>query len=177
MTDDIARKASEALRYVLSPFENYSDDAAKGGSMNKPLTREEWLTYLDTTWKKCLADAWQKEWDGMNRDNIIRMAREAGCIPVRHPEYDNDVQVFATPDELERFADLVAAAEREHMISDGWRQCAEGQRTSQFCAVAEQARREEREACAKECEHTAVRMGSEWMAHHCAAAIRARGQA
>jgi len=33
----------------------------------------------------------------------------------------------------------------------------------------------EREACAKECEHTAVRMGSEWMAHHCAAAIRARG--
>lgn len=34
----------------------------------------------------------------------------------------------------------------------------------------------EREACAKECEHTAVRMGSEWMAHHCAEAIRARGQ-
>jgi hypothetical protein len=36
-------------------------------------------------------------------------------------------------------------------------------------------RADEREACAKECEHTAVRMGSEWMAHHCAAAIRARG--
>ena len=34
---------------------------------------------------------------------------------------------------------------------------------------------EECEACAKECEHTAVRMGSEWIAHHCAAAIRARG--
>lgn len=34
----------------------------------------------------------------------------------------------------------------------------------------------EREACAKECENTAVRMGSEWMAHHCAEAIRARGQ-
>jgi len=49
----------------------------------------------------------------MSRDDIIRMAREAGCIPVRHPEYDNDVQVFATPDELERFAALVAAAERE----------------------------------------------------------------
>jgi hypothetical protein len=47
------------------------------------------------------------------KDDIIRMAREAGCIPVRHPEYDNDVQVFATPDELERFAALVAAAERE----------------------------------------------------------------
>ena len=35
---------------------------------------------------------------------------------------------------------------------------------------------DEREACAKECEHTALRMGSEWMAHHCAAAIRIRGQ-
>jgi hypothetical protein len=47
------------------------------------------------------------------KEDIIRMAREAGCIPVRHPEYDNDVQVFATPDEFERFAALVAAAERE----------------------------------------------------------------
>jgi hypothetical protein len=46
-------------------------------------------------------------------NDIIRMAREAGCIPVRHPEYDNDVQIFATPDVLERFADLVRADERE----------------------------------------------------------------
>ena len=49
----------------------------------------------------------------MNKEDIIRMAREAGCIPRRHPEYDNDVQVFATPDVLVRFAALVAAAERE----------------------------------------------------------------
>ncbi len=34
----------------------------------------------------------------------------------------------------------------------------------------------EREACAKECEHTALRMGSEWMAQHCAEAIRARSK-
>jgi hypothetical protein len=47
------------------------------------------------------------------REDIIRMAREVGCIPVRHPEYDNDVQVFATPDVLERFAALVRADERE----------------------------------------------------------------
>jgi hypothetical protein len=61
----------------------------------------------------------------MTRDDIIRMAREAGCIPVRHPEYDNDVQVFATPDELERFAALVAAAEREacaKYFADHWRE-------------------------------------------------------
>jgi hypothetical protein len=48
-------------------------------------------------------------------EDIIRMAREAGCIPVRHPEYDDDVQVFATPDVLERFAALVAAAERKRI--------------------------------------------------------------
>jgi len=42
------------------------------------------------------------------KEDIIKMAQESGCIPVRHPEYDNDVQVFATPDVLERFAALVA---------------------------------------------------------------------
>jgi hypothetical protein len=42
------------------------------------------------------------------REDIIKMAQESGCIPVRHPEYDNDVQVFATPDVLERFAASVA---------------------------------------------------------------------
>ena len=49
----------------------------------------------------------------MNRDDIIAIAREAGCIPRRHPEHWDDVQVFATPDVLERFAAIVAAAERE----------------------------------------------------------------
>ena len=42
--------------------------------------------------------------------------------------------------------------------------------------MLETAETAEREACAKECEHTALRMGSEWMAQHCAEAIRARGQ-
>jgi len=49
----------------------------------------------------------------MDREDIIRMAREAGCKPFRSPEYWDDVQVFATPDVLERFAALIAAAERE----------------------------------------------------------------
>jgi hypothetical protein len=35
------------------------------------MTREEWLTYLDTTWKKCLSDAWQKEWDDMKDDDTM----------------------------------------------------------------------------------------------------------
>ena len=49
----------------------------------------------------------------MNREEIIRMAREAGCKPFRSPEHWDDVQVFAAPDVLERFAALVAAFERE----------------------------------------------------------------
>jgi hypothetical protein len=75
--------------------------------MNKPLTREEWLTYLDTTWKKCLADAWQKDWDDMNKEDIIAMARRAGA-------HDDGFEVrFVELRYLERFAALVAAAERE----------------------------------------------------------------
>lgn len=98
----------------------------------------------------------------MNRQDIIKMAREAG------------LEGFGTPlIAIERFFHMAQAA----MIEQGWRQCAKGQRTTQFCGMVEQAVQAEREACAKECEHTAARMGSEWMAHHCAAAIRARGQA
>ena len=44
----------------------------------------------------------------MNRDDIIRMAREAGLTLRGH--YD---EPGSTPQELERFAALVAAAERE----------------------------------------------------------------
>ena len=53
----------------------------------------------------------------MDREEIIRMAREAGCKPFRSPEHWDDVQVFATPNVLERFAALVAA-EKEKQIID-----------------------------------------------------------
>ena len=60
----------------------------------------------------------------MNRDEIIRMAREAGCKPFRSPAHWDDVQVFATPDVLERFAAIVAATERNKlaawMMSQGY---------------------------------------------------------
>jgi hypothetical protein len=57
----------------------------------------------------------------MNREEIIRMAREAGCKPFRSPEHWDDVQVFATPNVLERFAALVAAAERESVAASSKR--------------------------------------------------------
>lgn len=101
----------------------------------------------------------------MTRDDIVRMAQEVGMDEV-------DPGIFLTQDdELERFAALIIrhkaldqitacgqyeqgfedgkAAEREAMINDGWRQCAKGQRTTQFCGAAEQARADEREACAQ----------------------------
>lgn len=45
----------------------------------------------------------------MTRDDIIRMAREANCVEASHPFNPWSVSQEA----LERFANLVAAAERE----------------------------------------------------------------
>lgn len=69
------------------------------------------------------------------------------------------------------------AVEAAHarMIADGWRQCAKGQRTTQFCGQLQKAVEAEREACAKVCEamdHDEPRTGAA-----CAAAILARGAA
>jgi hypothetical protein len=54
----------------------------------------------------------------MTQEEIIAMARQAGCIPRRHPEYWEDVQVFATPEVLQAFAKLVAAKEIERIIAE-----------------------------------------------------------
>jgi hypothetical protein len=73
--------------------------------------------------------------------------------------------------EVAEYGDVVEAVRqmRSRMISEGWRQCAKGQKTTQWCAQAEQARLEEREACAKVCDPYTH---GQWFA----AAIRARGQ-
>jgi hypothetical protein len=111
------------------------------------------------------------------KEDIIKWAREAGFTFCEESyKYQPNCLFYggyAVDEQLKRFAALVAAAKREHMISDGWRQCAQGQRTSQHCAVAEQARRDEREACAGLCDSEATVEG---IAQRCAAAIRARGE-
>lgn len=61
----------------------------------------------------------------MTRDDIIRLAREAGLTVCR------DEWVFG--EMLARFAALV----EQHLISQGYRQCAKGQRTTQHCALLE----------------------------------------
>ncbi len=48
----------------------------------------------------------------MNRDDIIRMAREAGCRKIQD-YYTNGIEHSFDDASLKRFATLVAAAERE----------------------------------------------------------------
>ena len=107
----------------------------------------------------------------MTREDIIRMAREAGFVC--------DEADFAYPKagrrglqlELERFAALVAAAERKNYEHTLALQQKSYEREIQIEVEAE------REACAKVCD--ARYMGDnnreDMEARRCAAAIRARG--
>lgn len=94
----------------------------------------------------------------MDRETVIALAQEAA---------------FHTPvmeGELLRFAALI----EEHLKDQGYRQCAKGQRTTQFCGMVEQAVQAEREARAQ--------IAKQWDADHpstnyggcIAAAIRGR---
>ncbi len=110
----------------------------------------------------------------MTRDDIIRMARETGIsVP-----WDQEPVRWEL---LERFAALVAAAEREKMAINSIHSChSECQRP--ICVLVREAVEAEREACAKVCEAIenecrGVR-GSylHLAAKDCAITIRARGQ-
>ena len=60
----------------------------------------------------------------MNRDDIIRMAREAGCKPFEFGA------TIAHVEDLERFAELVASVEREacaDLIKENWRYTADAE--------------------------------------------------
>lgn len=50
----------------------------------------------------------------MNREDIIRMAKQAGFERLGHDEHD----YVCYPDELEAFAALVASAERERIYAE-----------------------------------------------------------
>lgn len=67
--------------------------------------------------------------------------------------------------------------ENEAMVQDGWRQCAVGQRTTQFCGLLHEAVAAEREACAAICDHemdNAIKPAMQIAAGNCADKIRAR---
>ena len=117
----------------------------------------------------------------MNREDIIAMAREAG-FDLEMWQLSLGSNVWGTHEELERFAALVAAAERNRTwTQDHW--------TEYERSIAAVAKAEEREACAKVCDET---LAQHYMKQtiperdealflaacvDCAAAIRARGQA
>lgn len=104
----------------------------------------------------------------MTRDGVIQLAVKAGISPQRmsHPAW---IQPSCPACELERFAALVAAAERTAMARH-------------FDVSLRNAVTAEREACAAICDAE----GLEWdsndvvteknYAAHCAAAIRSRGR-
>ena len=95
----------------------------------------------------------------MTRDDIIRMAREAGGGNCWWPMYK---------DTLERFAALVAAAERERIDLNSIHSC-HADCQNPICVRVRKAVAAEREACAKVCDGL-------WTASEAADAIRARGQ-
>ena len=105
----------------------------------------------------------------MNQEDIIRMAREAGLDP----------DLWNYTDAFERFAALVAAAEREKVarwhIGSGYT-TGHGDTIEDLLVELEwQVRESEREACAKVCEDR--ERANLYGVKECAAAIRARGQA
>lgn len=69
------------------------------------------------------------------------------------------------------YADQLLKAHLDQLIADGWRQCAKGQRTSQFCGQLEAAVKAEREACADLCDSLYPPCNDPG---DCAKAIRAR---
>jgi hypothetical protein len=114
----------------------------------------------------------------MTREDIIRMAREAGCGWAH-----NGTQPSLVGEEmLERFAALVAEAERERMTVNSIHSCGPDcqkplcvNRRREIAAAVEA----EREACARVCEERVgywqrddIRRDED---ENCAAAIRARG--
>ena len=105
----------------------------------------------------------------ITHDDIIRLAREAE-VPMEYSFNNNGATIWGLHPSLERFANLVAAAERERMKAEGWRQCATGQKTTQSCGLLEEAVKAEREALAKMFDGPGF-----YYAEQCVNAIRARG--
>jgi hypothetical protein len=113
----------------------------------------------------------------MIRDDIIRLAQEAGA---GEPEslYGRTDYVVMTWFELERFANFVAAAERERIDLNAIHTChAECQ--NPFCIRVREAVAHEREECAKFLidlyESDGGYHPAEEFAKNAAAVIRARG--
>ena len=84
----------------------------------------------------------------MNRDDIIRMGVETDLFIYNGDDTSLTVWLIPTEEKFLKFAALVAAEKEQQMIRDGWRQCAEEQRTTQYCGLLDAAVKAEREKVA-----------------------------
>jgi hypothetical protein len=73
----------------------------------------------------------------MTRDDIIRLAQKVWSA--------GDAYIGPSTESLQRFATLVEL----HLMTQGCRRCAKGQRMTQYCGMLEEAVEAEREACVK----------------------------
>ena len=105
----------------------------------------------------------------MNREDIIRMARETGVEWLMHNQFYKD--------HLQHFAALVAAAERERVmqVAQSIKADLEARFETVYMEGAMAGAATEREACAKVCD--ALHYEVDAYGAQCAAAIRARGKA
>ena len=110
----------------------------------------------------------------MTRDDIIRMAREAGATPYTNRHYPDRPTHTFDPEQLERFAARIAKEATEE---------ANRRANASWALMCEKMVAAEREACATECERMMMYPGGrqESAAHQnvwaAAKAIRARGPA
>jgi hypothetical protein len=120
----------------------------------------------------------QEEREGMNRDDIIRIAKAVGL-----GEVDEDGDIWCSDgfytEEIDSFAqfayDAGRKAERKKMELDGIHTCHNNCQRP-ICVAVREAVAAEREACAKVCDVLADKHTFEGgYANECAIAIRERG--
>ena len=129
----------------------------------------------------------------MNKEDIIRMAKQAGYYTDDEDVYDGS-NFFIHTKEITKFAELVAAHVKSDQINTAYQQGCEDmkrrmekrmQQLESQLQLCQTAVADEREACAKVCEERAdsYKYATDPWAHEhiseantCAAAIRARGE-
>jgi hypothetical protein len=162
----VCEEAAAELRWLHEENERLRealhDISISQNSMYQEARAKQALGEDQNIWRMC----------GLNTDDVIKMADEAGIVMSLTDER-------VTLNKLNRFSELHLKALR----NDGYRKCAEGQRTTQYCGLLDAAVKAEREACAAACEARKI-IDPEYEydrhynqgAEHCAFAIRARGE-
>lgn len=75
--------------------------------------------------------------DRLPSREVIELARMAGLLDKVDLSEDYLIPAWAALEEIDKFAALF----KQHLIAQGYRQCAKGQRTSQYCGPLEEALR------------------------------------